>query len=536
MLKIKISDVDDIVKKNNIQRVTNPTMFRGGNRPTPDGLLSNEIFGTTSYERKNLLGYIDLNGKFMHPYLYRVWSMMDSSIRKIIHGQSAFYLNNRGYIVESKDGKGDTGIDFLIKNINTINIQGTDSRIRADNIKLLMGNKDKMFVSKQLVIPASYRDVNTNRGFVGVGDINKLYIKLINSSNALGDMAGYGLEMANATKGRIQETLLEIYNHLTDEPNIRGKHGVMRRAVMNKTTDYASRLVISAPNIDYSRPEDMVVNLDYSAVPLSSLCVNFFPFILFYMRRFFQNEFSSGLYPYMDAKSNELKYVKVKDPDVTFSDDRLTSEINNFIDGFSNRFKPIPVPVEGGGRDIYMRFKGRLIPSENVNNPGNSPLLDRRFTWCDLIYMAAHEMTRDKHILITRFPLEDHFGQFSTKIVVASTIETEPMFVGNTSFKNYPKIREEYIGKDTSNDFVDTLRISNLHLDSIGGDYDGDMCTVKGIFTNEANLELDKHMNSVINYIGLDGLNVRITQKESVQAIYNLTKVLTGTELTQPRF
>ena len=536
MIKFELADIDDIVKKNNIKQVTNPALFRGGNRPTPDGLLSNEIFGTTPYERRNLMGYIDLNGKFMHPYLYRVWSMMDSSIRKIVHGQGSFSLNNRGYIIESRDGKGETGIDFLIRNINRINIQQTDSRIRRENIKLIMSNKDKMFITKQLVIPAFYRDVHTDKGFVGVGEINELYIKLINAANALGDMVGYGFEMANATKGRIQEILLEIYNYFADEPNIRGKHGVMRRAVMNKTADYSTRLVISAPNIDYDRPEDMLVNLDYSAVPLASLCVNFFPFILFYIRRFFQNEFSAGLYPYTDKGSNELKYVRVKDPDINFSDDVITNEINNFIDGFSNRFKPIRVPTEDG-KNIWMRFKGRRVPAGNINNPGNSPLLDRRLTWCDIIFMAAHEMTRDKHILITRFPLEDHFGQFTTKITVASTIETEPMFIGNSNYyNNYPKIREKDIGKDTSNDFIDTLQISNLHLDSIGGDYDGDMCTVKGVFTNEANAELEKHMNSLTNYIGLDGTNVRITSNESVQAIYNLTKVLSGTELIDPRF
>ena len=62
-------------------------------------------------------------------------------------------------------------------------------------------------------------------------------------------------------------------------------------------------------------------------------------------------------------------------------------------------------------------------------------------------------------------------------VKVASTIETEPMILditgGDTYYKKYPKIRQEDIGSDTSNKFIDTLNISNLLLSGIGGDYDG---------------------------------------------------------------
>ena len=34
-------------------------------------------------------------------------------------------------------------------------------------------------------------------------------------------------------------------------------------------------------------------------------------------------------------------------------------------------------------------------------------------------------------------------------------------------------IRQKDIGANTSNMFIDTLNISNLYLDGIGGDYDG---------------------------------------------------------------
>ena len=45
------------------------------------------------------------------------------------------------------------------------------------------------------------------------------------------------------------------------------------------------------------------------------------------------------------------------------------------------------------------------------------------------------------------------------------------MVIGNKSFKHYPFIRQEDLGANTSNRFIDTMNISNLYLDGIGGDY-----------------------------------------------------------------
>ena len=50
------------------------------------------------------------------------------------------------------------------------------------------------------------------------------------------------------------------------------------------------------------------------------------------------------------------------------------------------------------------------------------------------------------------------------------------MIVGSKFYKNYPLIRQKDIGANTSNMFIDSLNISNLYLDGIGGDYDGERC------------------------------------------------------------
>ena len=98
--------------------------------------------------------------------------------------------------------------------------------------------------------------------------------------------------------------------------------------------------------------------------------------------------------------------------------------------------------------------------------------------------------------------------------------------VGNQYYPKYPKIRQEDLGKDTSNMFIDTLNISNLFLAGIGGDYDGDQVTVKMIYSEEANEELMKIIDSRRNLLGLDGKGVRESDKEAIQAMYSLTRIL----------
>lgn len=531
--KSELLKPDKLIKVNDLQEITNPIVFVRDGVPSSDGLLSNEIFGISKDERGNIFAYIDLGETFMHPLVYKVWCSMDSRIREIVHGTKNFIVNDKGEFEESENGS--NGVEFLKKNIEKIKIRNTESRKRDIKIQFIEENKDKLFIKQMIIIPAYFRDVNSNGAKVGIGEINKLYQSLLIAIRSLKETADYGIIMSNSVKGRVQEILLQIYQWFADEPRLSKKHGIVRRAVMSKTADYSSRLVLSAPELKVEKLEDLMVDLDHSAVPLASVATNLFPYMIFYIRRFFENEFGGvGEYPYR-TKQGEIKFIKVKDPLIEFSDERIKKEIERFIHGYSNRFIPIQVPNEEK-KTIYMYFKGRNITPDQLDEIDNTPLLSRRLTWCDLIYMAAVECSKDKHVLITRYPLDNYFGQFPTKITVSSTKETEPMYVDNKFYKYYPKIREEDIGGNTSNKFVDTLNIANLYLSQIGGDYDGDQCTVKAVYSVEANEELDKMMNSKAHFITLGAKNGRTSSNEAIQALYNLTLALPGTKLTDPVF
>lgn len=532
-IKFEVFDVDRFAKKNGCKPITNTVFYTRNNIPTDDGLLSNSIFGITQEDRAGIFAYIDLGGWYMDPSCYKAWIRLDRRIKDIVHGTKTYHIDKRGNLVE--DAAGETGIDFLRKNIDTILFKETDSEKQDLKRRYLDRNRNKIFINKYIVIPPYSRDSNTGSRAVGVGGVNKLYSQLLVAVNSLNTTQEYGFDMSYAMQGRVQEYILALYDWFCGNTNslinskdegvgISGKKGILRRAVMSKTSNYAARLVISAPELKAYRPEDMMVNFDRSAIPLAAVMATFRPFIQYHTRRFFENEFQgTEQYLLYDEKGKEFA-VTLKDPMIQFSDERIKREMEKFINGYNNRFTPVIIEgiEEFPGKVLYMNFRGKFGDENNESEV----IANRPLTWCDIFFKAAVDATKDKMCLITRYPVDSRFNEITTEIEVSSTLETEPMYINGTLYKYYPKISADEIGKNTGHKFVDTLVLSNLYLAGLGGDYDGDTVVVKGCYMQEVNEELKAFKNSKMNFINLGCTNIREPGSDTIHAIYCLTKVL----------
>ena len=549
ILSLEVLDVDKYIKVNELKEVTNPTFFATGGMPTSDGLLSNEIFGITQKDRAGTFAYIDLHEYFIDPSCYKTLIRLDNKFNFIVKGLKKYKINGNGALVE--DEGGGTGIRWLKANFDKIKFKRTESRLRDMRIKYLEHNfkKGVMFLNKWIVIPPYYRDANTGKKHTGVGQINTLYVNLITAANALKDNADYGLSMADTTCARIQDTLRAIYDWFCGNRNdtikdpgtgLGGKFGLIRMN-MAYTSDYSSRLVISAPELKRETIDDLMVSLDKSAMPLAAVAADFYPFMLFHMRKFFENEFLNVTnYEAIDSKGNTI-YVDITDQMMYFTDEVLKDQLKKFVYSHDNRFLPIELHVRGGDENkVYlMSFKGeRWSDPERELKENPEPIIRRPLTWVDVIYIAAVRSTEGKTAAITRFPYDSYFNTFYTGIEVASTIETEPIVLDGEYYRFYPKIRMEDILKNSASKFVDTMQISNLYLNGIAGDYDGDTIQAKGSFMKETNNELNKFVNSKANFINMACENIRVSEKEAVQSLYNMTLILSSdiSKLTQPIF
>ena len=541
-------DQNKFIKVNDsTKEITNPSLINATTGLTPDGLLSNEIFGITKEERSGIYGYIDLKEYFIQPYYYKIWLKLDRNLKGCIYETQTYKIDAKGFLVQD-DNSTDTGLAFIRKNLDKLKFKDTKQQ---DFIKALMEGKKTglFFTNKMIVTPPFYRDIDTSKGTrIGVGEINKLYITLINKVKALNESTDYGFDIKGGIRGEIQDVMLEIYNWYTlGESIVGGEHtgsgifkkfGTMRRSVMAKTTDNSARLVVSAVNINVNSQEDLICDMDYSAIPLAAALSTMYPFVIYWLRQFFINEFGGKtMYDYIDSKGN-LQQVELENPMIEFSDDRFDKEINEFIHGYANRFKRVEVPNKEG-KKIYMKFKGYSITRDEYKNgvrENNNATIDRYITWVDLFYMACCESAKDKVSIIARYPIDSYFNQLYTKIHIYSTVNTEPMVINGEFYQWYPKIRNEDIGSNTSNKFIDTASVSNPYCVLMGMDYDGDTISVKVLYSTEANEELEKYRNTNAQYITLAGRNGRTADKESIQAIYNLTLVLPETKLKDPIF
>jgi hypothetical protein len=552
-LKMEILDIDKFIKVNEIQEISNPAMYSSIGVPTSDGLMSNEIFGITQKDRSGTFGYINLHEYFLDPSCYKCLIRLDNKFNNIVKGIKKYKVDGDGSLVE--DENGGTGLRWLKGNFGKIKFKRTDSRARDMRIRYIMHNYKlgRMWIDKYIVIPPYYRDANTSKKSTGVGQINSLYINLITASKAILDNDDYGLSMADTTCARMQDLLRAIYDWFCGNRNemlqdagtgLSGKTGIIR-ANMGYTSDYSSRLVICAPELKVETIDDLMVNIDKSAMPLAAVTADFYPFMIFYIRQFFENEFLNVTnYELVDTKG-EVKTAEIENVMLAFNDDVIKDQLKKFVYSHDNRFIPIEVPVIGGeGVDLsktyFMQFKyERWEDVENRSKGTNTePAFARPLTWVDVIYMAAVASTRDKTVSITRFPYDKYFNTIYTKIEVASTAETEPLIVNGEYYRFYPKIRIDDIFKPSARKFVDVMQLSNVYLSGMGGDYDGDTIQAKGSFMKETNEEINQYINSKSNFVNLACENNRVSEKEAIQSMYNFTLVLSSDvqKLTNPVF
>ena len=139
-MRISTFDIDEFVEINELQEVTSPVLFERGGVPHPQGLVSNQIFGINTKDRRETFAYIDLHGHFFHPHMLKAFRRMFRNIDKIISGSDYFSINENGQLV--RDENGNTGIEWLYKNWDKIKWERTEG-MRNQRIDLLTKSPKK---------------------------------------------------------------------------------------------------------------------------------------------------------------------------------------------------------------------------------------------------------------------------------------------------------------------------------------------------------------------------------------------------------
>lgn len=521
-MKLSLLDVEEFVKLNKLQEVTSPVLFQRGNVPHPEGLISNEIFGITTKSRKSTYAYIDLHGYFFQPHIYKVVKSLFMGLDNIING-SEYYRIEDGKLV--KDPNGDTGIEWLYQNWDKLKWDPGDkpTGMRKERVDLLQKTKkDMIFMSKQVVIPAFYRDISSSSGGGGeTSELNNMYANIIRYSSVIKDQGMFAFTF-HASNYSVQNNINAIYEYF--KVKLEKKQGMLRKYLMGKSVDNAVRAVITAPNFHTDNPEDSMVSFMYCGLPISQACSLFYPFVVAWVKSFFDREFVQNKFAkqvWNPETDDVTDVVELDSPETYFNDKYIKTMIDNYIKNPESRFDPIELPIVGGGKK-YVVFHGKRLHGDSKAELAST--YNRKMTVTDLLYVACEDICSDKHVLVTRYPLLDAFGVFFNKIHIASTTKTEVVMMNDKVYKWYPCIDFECKKNEILTKFIDSLQFSNSFLRGLDGDYDGDQVTVKAIYTQEANAELDKMMKSKSFFLKITGVTARNVEIEPVQTFFTLTK------------
>lgn len=520
-LIIDIMDVERFIKENSLENsiVTDPHYLVRG-YPTPKGVLSHEIFGSSVEDRKQRMGIIRLWGKYMTPLAAKRLKSYDSKLNSILYSTRRYRLEGNDLIADDLNGR--TGPSFLYEIWGKYKPKEKTTITTKEIEKFFNRDRNELFIEYFPVIPAFYRDTNTQTGGkMSLADINSIYSRIITLAENLHQFTDTFTMMKPQTEARLQSSLVEVYDKLMIE-KVKGspaKFGMLRQYWQAKSVTYTARLVITAPILTTDTVEDTPVKFGYALVPLSYVCSTFFPFIIHEMKKFFDNEFiRGGKYPAYDVVNNKVVYLDIED---TYDENDITNMVTKFLNSPSTRFDIVPVPGKYmDGRNLCMTIPGRFLKDATT--------FTRAATITDILYIVAKEVSKDKHVYVTRYPLESYNGQFPARIEVSSTVNTKPVQIGENTYQFYPVIEG-----DPANAFVETLGFSNTYLSAIGGDYDGDTVSVRSVFSREANDDCEAYINSNAYILDVAGNFMRDITKDFIITAYNLTKTEKVEDLTK---
>ena len=521
---------DERIEDNNLPEVTDPLYFKAGGIPSDGGLFSPIIFGDTPKEKRMNHAYINLKQKFFHPYIYEVLVQLSRKVKTVVEGKGSWVIEN-GELIEIKDendplfNEDHTGLGWLITHFRELEFKETDAQIRKERIELLNSLPDEsIFITKWIVIPVFYRDYDRN-GRTSIPEINYMYCDILKNVRSL-DTEFLSIAK-NMTMAKIQLKLVEIRQF--GQSLMEKKNGFLQKSILGKAEDYGSRGVISVPSMNYCDvPNDCLVDITHSGVPLSKCLELATPFIMKWVSEFFEDQFRNVQTMPVMIRSRKDGSIRIENKEIIdqmeiYTTPYIMKKMEMFKKTFGfERFETIKIKCKDG-TETELVFTGKGY-ERDPENPAADTISTRPMTWTDIFYLAAENMLSDKYCYITRYPLIDYFGIFPSKVAVLSTIRTSPVIFNGKVYPHYPVIDLSLKPEQVARQFIDTFSISNLYLDAIGGDYDGDTVSAKILFSIEANKEAEEAINNISHYISIQGNMIRVIGNESYLTFYNMTR------------
>lgn len=507
-MQIRTLNVDKMIRDRNMKEVTSHRISGPGSLFDPD------IFGERG-DTKDIFAYIDLKGNYLNPNIVNISARIFREINSIIDGSKKFIIED-GRLVS--DPNGETGIKWFYDNFHKIQFKKIRDSLDTGNNRMqsklmkksyLKLQKHDFFISKVVVLPLKYRDINTQQENIHLDELNQLYIdliKLVETKQTFGSTDSIVIDK------RIQNKIMEINDYFQSKTF--KKTGAQRRLSLSRSVDNSSRTVIVSPEIKISDTIGRGKHqLDKFNVPLHHLVNMTTVQVLSSMKTILNRLHTAGL---IDASESEFHYH--------YTNNELKEIIEMYHNAQVLRLSPVLQP-NGEPIKVYTEWTG--YKDKKVEG-------ERLFTKLDLLALAIKPALSKVGLFSTRFPVTNKgsippgipqplYANYEEGVCkfYADKDKTEYIDV----LDNYPNV-EGMLAMDKAEAaslFNEATVFSNLYLDGINGDYDGDTMSHNPIYSEEGRKEIKDYLKSPIAHLNVDGSNTRTLGNECIQGLWNLT-------------
>ena len=473
----------------------------------PKGLFSTEIFGPVgSMLRLDKPGYINLKIPILHPLTYIHLTSLFSQYDKILSGKlKVRYDADSATFIEDKDGG--TGFEFFMHYLPYLDLKENTSKERSDKITYVKNTIGKDYWWTRLfVLPAGLRDYGIDpKGRAVQDEINDLYRKVLTTVNMIRnnnikpeeysqfDIVRYKLQNA------VADIFLYCYNILDGKSGFfQGKWA--RRGIMDGTRNVITGNVHGVTDLKQNRK----VSYNHTIVGLYQYIKAMPSHAMHNVHKYFilglMNPYTNNV-KVIDAKTKQtvMKTVSPKVKDAWLTKTGLNNIFNKFQqDLVKNDYAKI-------GEDyvalIDIQGDKCYIIKDTNNIPEGAKLATARpITYAELAYIAVAETVDEARCVVTRYPITGVGSIYPSRVYLKTTVIGKDIkcYIDGEVI-DLPEMPME------GQKFFNSLSVSNSHLNALGADFDGDVCSFSLVQTEESKIEIDKILESKNYYLSTNG-------------------------------
>ena len=488
-------------------KVTETTVFSASTRNFhPQGLFSTEIFGLQgSDSRLSTFGLIDLKIDHIHPIVFKLLVRAKVLYENICNSRTYAIFNKKTKDFEESDGKrAETGYSFFIKHVKDLKITLNGSSSREELYNIVNKYRGQLTFRYLPVMPAGIRDYTVDdTDMPKIDAVNDIYRKIVSTAGFV-SASVINPESLNAMLYSQQENLAELDEYI--DSIILGKtkfHNkrVLRRAIHGSTRNVITSLQYDFDDLDGSdmpKVDDTVIGLfQYlKGVELKSM----YDLMHGFLKKVFPSD--QGFMYLTNKKSLKMSQVEMS------SD--LYQEIMTY-DGLNKQITKLfakenrSVPLEYGNYYFGIYYESDdivwVVQDKDDLPIGHDPKKIQPLTFYLLAFISVYETSKTIPAVVSRYPVLTEGGAYPSFIHLKPTSLTRKMTlrmkdVPDVLIGTYPILDSGYFNSQS---------VSDVHLQGLGGDFDGDKCSFTPMSSEDSIREANQVLNSVEFYRGVDG-------------------------------